>query len=109
MSFFLPENLCHCSQIVVKPAKVWSKAKKKGRCEYASKKRKNSRRTAGTGPWQRKKFVTLREGADLYSIGLHSFRDLAHDAGAIYKVKRRILVNTEIFDEFLEAFREFDD
>ena len=56
-----------------------------------------------------KKFVTLKEGADLYSIGLHSFRDLAHDAGAIYKVKRRILVNTEIFDEFLEAFREFDD
>lgn len=52
-----------------------------------------------------KKFVSLEEGARLYSLGLHTFRDLAEDADAIYRVKRRILVNTEIFDEFLEAFR----
>lgn len=56
-----------------------------------------------------KKFVTLQEGADLYSMGLHSFREIARDAGATYKIKRKVLVNTEIFDEFLEAFREFEE
>ena len=56
-----------------------------------------------------KKFVSLDEGADLYSIGKNSFRKLAHDAGAIYKVNRRVLVNTEIFDEYMEMFHEFND
>ncbi len=56
-----------------------------------------------------KKFVSLDEGAELYSIGKNSFRKLAQDAGAIYKVNRRVLVNTEIFDEFMEMFHEFND
>ena len=38
-----------------------------------------------------KKFVSLKEGADLYSLGLHSFREIAKDAKAIYKIKRRVL------------------
>ena len=53
-----------------------------------------------------KKFVRLNEGAKLYSIGLNTFRELAKDAGAIYKVRKIVLVNTEILDEFLEAFHE---
>ncbi len=53
-----------------------------------------------------KKFVRLNEGAKLYSIGLNTFRELAKDAGAIYRVRRIVLVNTEILDEFLEAFRD---
>lgn len=56
-----------------------------------------------------KKFVSYQEGADLYSLGLHSFQDLAKEAGAVYKVKRRVLVNTEIIDEYIEMFREFND
>ena len=56
-----------------------------------------------------KKFVSLNEGADLYSLGLHSFREIAKDAKAIYKIKRRVLVNTEKVDEFLEAFAVDDD
>lgn len=55
---------------------------------------------------QSKKFVRLKEGAALYSIGLNTFRELAKDAGAIYHVKKIVLVNTEILDEFLEAFRD---
>jgi len=55
-----------------------------------------------------KKFVRLDEGAALYSIGLNTFRDIARDAGAIYKVKRIVLVNTELIDEFLETFHEDD-
>lgn len=53
-----------------------------------------------------KKFVSLDEGAELYSLGLHSFRDLAEEAGAIYKIRRRVLVNTEIIDEHMELFHE---
>lgn len=53
-----------------------------------------------------KKFVTLKEGADLLSIGVHSFRDLAEDADAIYRFKRRILVNIQMVYEFMEAFHE---
>lgn len=56
-----------------------------------------------------KKFVSLKEGANLYSLGLHSFREIAKDAKAIYKIKRRVLVNTEKVDEFLEAFAVDDD
>ena len=56
-----------------------------------------------------KKFVSLKEGADLYSLGLHSFREIAKDAKAIYKIKSRVLVNTEKVDEFLEVFALDDD
>ena len=52
-----------------------------------------------------KKFVRLDEGAALYSIGLNTFRDIARDAGAIYRVKRIVLVNTELIDEFLECYQ----
>ena len=35
----------------------------------------------------RKKFVRYDEGAKIYSMGLHSFQNLAKDAGAVYKIK----------------------
>lgn len=54
----------------------------------------------------RKKFVRYEEGAALYSMGLHSFQELAKDAGAVYRVKRMVLVNTQLIDEFLERFRD---
>ena len=53
-----------------------------------------------------KKFVRYEEGAKLYSIGLHTFQDLAKEAGAIYHVKRIVLVNTELIDEYLETFKD---
>ena len=34
----------------------------------------------------RKKFVRYEEGARLYSMGLHTFQQLAKDAGAVYHV-----------------------
>lgn len=39
-----------------------------------------------------KKFVRYSEGAELYSMGLHSFQELAKDAGAVYRIKRMVLV-----------------
>ena len=57
---------------------------------------------------RRKKFVRYDEGAQLYSMGLHTFQNLAKDAKAIYKIKRVVLVNLDIIDESLEAFREYE-
>lgn len=54
----------------------------------------------------KKKFVSYAEGAELYSLGLHTFQEIARDAGAVYKVKRRVIVNTEKVDIFLENFCE---
>ena len=54
----------------------------------------------------KKKFVRFQEGAKIYSMGLHTFQGLAREAGAVYKIRQIALVNTEIFEEFLENFRE---
>lgn len=53
-----------------------------------------------------KKFVRYKEGADLYSMGLHTFQQLSKEAGAVYKIRGIALVNTEVFEDFLENFRE---
>ena len=54
----------------------------------------------------KKKFVRYAEGAQLYSLGLHTFQEIAKEANAVYRVKRCILVNTEKVDEYLENFCE---
>lgn len=41
----------------------------------------------------KKRFVRYQEGAELYSMGLHTFEQLAKEAGAIYKIRRVVLVN----------------
>ena len=54
----------------------------------------------------RKKFVRYAEGAQFYSLGLHTFQEIAKEANAVYRVKRCILVNTDKVDEYLENFCE---
>lgn len=54
-----------------------------------------------------KKFVRYKEGAEKYSLGLTKFQALAKEAKAVYKVDGIALVNCEIFEKFLETFREF--
>ena len=51
----------------------------------------------------RKKFVRYEEGAMLYSMGVHTFQQLAKDARAVYQVKRIVLVNLDHIDEYLEG------
>lgn len=53
-----------------------------------------------------KKFVNKEEGAIIYSISRNHLMTLAQDAGAIYKVGKSALINTQIFEEYLEQFRE---
>ena len=54
-----------------------------------------------------KKFVRYQEWAEKYSIGLTKFQELAKEAHAVYKVDKIALVNCEIFEKYLETFREF--
>ena len=53
----------------------------------------------------RKRFVRYAEGAELYSIGLTKFQEMANECGAVYKVNKMVLVNLDIFDKYLETFR----
>ena len=53
----------------------------------------------------KKKFVKYDEGA-MFSMGIHSFMDLAKEAKAVYRIRRIVLVNTEIIEEYLENFRD---
>ena len=52
------------------------------------------------------KFVKYDEGAAMYSMGIHAFTELAKEAKAIYRIRRIVLVNTEIIDEYMENFRD---
>ena len=53
-----------------------------------------------------KKFVRYKEGAEKYSLGLSKFQSLAKEAKAVYKIDSIALVNCEIFEKYLETFRE---
>lgn len=52
----------------------------------------------------KKRFVRYKEGAELYSMCQSKFEQMAKDAEAIYKLNKLVLVNTEIFEEYLETF-----
>lgn len=56
-------------------------------------------------PKVRKRFVTYREASELYSMGLTRIQDHAKTAGATYKMGNKVLVNTDIFEAYLEQFR----
>lgn len=56
-----------------------------------------------------KKYVKYAEGAELYSMSKNSFIKLAKEAKAVYKIRNIVLVNTELFEKYLEAFHVIDD
>lgn len=56
-----------------------------------------------------KRFVRYAEGAEMYSMSLSKFQQLAKDARACYKVNQLVLVNLNILDEYLETFHIVDE
>ncbi len=56
-------------------------------------------------PKVRKRFVTYKEASELYSIGLTRVQEHTRSAGATYKMGNKVLVNTDIFEAYLEQFR----
>lgn len=55
------------------------------------------------------KFVRYQEGAKRYHMSVSKFMQMAKDAKACYKLNQMVLVNTEIFDTYLETFHIVDD
>lgn len=51
------------------------------------------------------KAIMDKEGAEMYSMGMNKFQTLAKDAGAILKIDRMVLVDLDVFDQYLESFR----
>ena len=53
-----------------------------------------------------KKYVNATEGAIIYGISKSRIMVLAAEAGAVYKVGNSALINTDIFEMYLEKFKE---
>ena len=56
-----------------------------------------------------KRFVRYPEGAEMYSMSLSKFQQLAKDAKECYKMNSLVLVNLDILDEYLETFHIEDE
>ena len=56
-----------------------------------------------------KRFVRYAEGAEIYSMSVSKFMQLAKDAKACYKVNQLVVVNLDIIDRYLETFHIIDD
>ena len=55
----------------------------------------------------KKRLVRYKEGAEMYSMGMNKFQTLAKDAGATLKIDRLVLVDLDVFDQYLETFRVY--
>ena len=64
------------------------------------------RQEAGTSKQVAKKFVRYKEGAEKYSLGLTKFQQMEKEARAVYKIDGVALVNCDLFEKYLETFRE---
>ena len=49
----------------------------------------------------KREFITYYQGADYYGLGLKVFTRMAHEAGAVYKIGKKVLIRREIFEEYL--------
>ena len=56
-------------------------------------------------PSIKRRFISYKEAAGFYGIGLTRLQEYAKVAGATYKIGNKVLVNTEIFEAYLEQFR----
>lgn len=54
---------------------------------------------------KKKDYVRYAEGAERYSMSRCSFMKLARDANAVIKINRISIVDTRIFENYLESFR----
>ena len=54
---------------------------------------------------KKKDYVRYGEGAEIYSMSRCSFMKLAKNAHAIIKINRISIVDTRIFETYLESFR----
>ena len=46
-------------------------------------------------------FITYYQGADYYGLGLKVFTRMAREAGAVYKIGKKVVKRRSIFEEYL--------
>ena len=51
-----------------------------------------------------RKYLRYKDGAEMYSMSLNMFKEIARDADAIYKRGTMSLVNKKKFDDYLKYF-----
>ena len=54
----------------------------------------------------RRKFLRYQQAKIVYSLSHKKLMELANAAGAIYRMDGIVLINRDIFDKYLERFRE---
>ena len=54
----------------------------------------------------RRKYLRYKDAEIVYSITHKKLLELAGKAGAIYRIDGYVLINRDIFDEYMEQFRE---
>ena len=54
----------------------------------------------------RRKYLRYQQAEIVYSLSRKKLMELASDAEAIYRLDGIVLINREIFDEYLEKFHE---
>ena len=54
----------------------------------------------------RRKYLRYQQAEIVYSLSHKKLMELASDAEAIYRLYGIVLINREIFDEYLEKFHE---
>ena len=54
----------------------------------------------------RKQFLTYKDAELVYSLQHKKILELADQCGAIYRKEGTVLINREIFDEYLERFHQ---
>lgn len=55
-----------------------------------------------------KKYVRVKEGALIFSMGINTFRELALEAGAVRKLKGVTLYNVDAIEEYIELVGKVD-
>lgn len=48
--------------------------------------------------------IASGEACELYGMGLTKLKEVARDAGAVYKLNRLVLISIEKMDEYIETF-----
>ena len=54
----------------------------------------------------RRQYLRYQNAEIIYSITHKKIIELASDAGAIYRIDGTVLINRDIFDDYLERFHE---
>ena len=54
----------------------------------------------------RKKFLRYKEAEIVYSIQHKKLLEMAEAAGALYRIEGYVLINRDIFEEYLEQFHQ---